>query len=178
MQTLYAQDMPLAKAGLVADSRLVKDTISRLAEDAAGARAGTLVVRGTDAEVQAVAPTVAPTNFTALGVVELDSSKEPAATAAAKAADNEYDVEQALPILRVGRIWVLCDATATITAGSAAFVRHVAAGAEVLGAFRQDADGTDAAQLTNAMFVSGHKDVNFQGDTQRIALLELNLPQA
>lgn len=180
-QTTHAIDMPVARAGLVADSGLVQDTISRLAEDAAGARAGTLVVPGTDAEAQAVAPTVTTevSDGDALGVVMYDASKEPARTAVAIAADNEYDVEDMLPLQAKGRVWVLCDAAATIVANTPCFVRFVAAGVEVLGAFRQDVDVADAVALPNAVFRTAHRDVDFdQAGVQRIALVEINLPTA
>jgi len=178
MQTVHATEMPVARAGLVADIGVAQDTISRLAEDAAGAGAGLFVTAGTDAENQAVAPTATGevTGGGALGVVMYDASKMPARTAAAMAAGNEFDVEESLPIVQKGRVWVLCDATATITANTAAFVRFVAAGAEKLGAFRQDADAGDAVALPNAKFVTSHRDVNFNGDTQRIAMVELDLP--
>jgi hypothetical protein len=177
MQLTHEINMPVARAGLVADSADVQDTISRLAEDAAGAAAGTFVVPGTDAESQAIVPTTAGeiTGGAGLGVVMYDASKEPARTAAALAAGNEYDVEQALPIVGVGRMWVLCDAGATITANSAAFVRFAAGGGgSKLGAFREDADTASAAQLPNAVFRSAHQDVNLSGTTQRVALVELS----
>lgn len=176
-QLAHEIEMPTARAGLVADSSDVQDTISRLAEDAAGAAAGVLVVPGTDAERQAIVPTTTGevTNGAALGVVTYDASKEPAATTAAAAADNEYDIEQALPILGQGRIWVLCDAAATIAAGGTPFVRFASGGGGTkLGAFREDADTASAVALPNAVFRSAHKDVDFQGGfVQRVALLQL-----
>ncbi len=154
----------------------MQDTISRLAEDAAGVGAGTFLVPGTDAENQAIVPTSATeiTDGDGLGVAMFDASKEPAQTAAAETAGHEYDVEQAVPVLGKGRIWVLCDDAATITANSQAFVRHMAgAGGSDLGRFREDADTASAAALPNALFRSAHKDVNFNGVTQRVALVEL-----
>jgi hypothetical protein len=180
-QTTHAIEMPVARAGLVADSGIVQDTISRLAEDAAGARAGTFLVPGTDAEHQAVAPTTAAeiTDGDGLGVVMYDASKMPAIVAAAIAAGNEYDVEDMLPLVGKGRMWVLCDDAAVIVANTPAFVRfaQISTPAGVLGAFRQDVDTADAAALPNAVFRSAHRDVDFdQAGTQRIALVELNLP--
>jgi len=167
---------------MVADSGLVQDTISRLAEDAAGARAGTFVVPGTDAEQQAVAPTTAAeiTDGDGLGVVIYDASKEPARTAVAAAAGNEYDVEDMLPVYGKGRIWVLCDAAATIVANTPCFVRfaQISTPAGILGAFREDVDTADAAALPGAFFRSAHRDVVFQGDTYRIALVEISVPTA
>lgn len=182
MQTTHAINMPVARAGLVADSGIVQDTISRLAEDAAGALAGTFVVPGTDAENQAIVPTTAAeiTDGDGLGVVMYDASKEPARTAAAIAAGAEYDVEDMLPLVDKGRIWVRCDAGATIVANTPAFVRFAAgAGGSVLGSFREDADTATAAALPNAVFRSAHRDVDFdQAGTQRVALVEINVPTA
>ena len=177
-QTVHATEMPVARAGHVADLSNT-DIISRLAEDAAGAGAGRLVVAGTDAENQAVAPTATGdvTGGDALGVVKYDATKEPARTAAALAAGNEFDIEDTLPVVQKGRVWVLCDAGATIVANTAAFVRFASgAGGSVLGAFRQNADTATAVALPNAKFVSSHRDVNFNGVTQRIALVDLDLP--
>lgn len=179
MQLVHTDAMPIARAGMIADSGLVQDVISRSAENTTGARAGTLVVPGTLPESQAVAPTATGqvSDGDALGVVMFDASKEPARGATAITAGNEYDRYDTLPIVQKGRVWVLCDATATITANTPAFVRFTAGVGEVLGAFRQDADGGDAVGLPNAVFRSAHYDVNFdQAGTQRIALLEINLP--
>ena len=177
-QTVHAQDMPQAHPGLVADSATVQDTISRIAEQAAGVHAGTFMIPGTDAEQQALAPTATGevSDGDGLGVVQYDASKMPARTAAALADESEYDDEDVLPILTKGRIWVLCDAAATITANTPAFVRFVAAGAEVLGAFREDADGGDAVAMPNAIFRTAHQDVVLQADTYRVALLSINQP--
>lgn len=176
-QTVTQIDMNVARSGLVADSGIVQDTISRLAEDAGGAKAGTFVVPGTNAETQAIAPTATLeiSSGTGLGVVMYDASKEPA-TGAALALGNEYNAEDMLPVVSKGRIWVLCDAAATIVANTPAFVRHVAGAGEVLGAFREDTDGGDATALPNAVFRSAHRDLNFQGETERVALLEISQP--
>ena len=181
-QTVHAIDMPEARAGLVADSGMVQDTISKLSEDAAGAGAGTFVVPGTDAEEQAVVPTTALeiTTGDGWGVVRFDSSKEPAKDAAAIAAGNEFDDEDMLPILSKGRIWVRLDDGAVIVANTPAFVRFAAgAGGIVLGRFRQDVDTASAAALPNAVFRSSQRDVNFdQAGIQRVALIEILLPTA
>ena len=179
-QTLHAIDMPVARAGLVADSGITQDTISRRAEDAAGAAAGTFMVPGTDAEAQAIVPTSAVeiTDGDGLGVLMYDASKMPAIGATAIAAGNEYDDEDMLPILGNGRIWVRCDPAASIVANTPAFVRFAAGGGgTVLGAFREDADTASAAALPNGVFRSAHRDVDFdQAGVQRVALVQLNLP--
>jgi hypothetical protein len=166
-QTTHAIEMPVARAGLMADLALVRDKISKLAEDAAGAHAGTFVVPGTDAENQAVVPTTAGevTDGDGWGVVLYD--------------DNEFDVEAMLLIMSKGRVWVLCDPGATVVANTPAFVRFAAgAGGSKLGAFREDADTATAAALPNGVFRSSHRDVDFDLFTQRIALVEIMLPTA
>ncbi len=180
-QTLHTVDMPEARAGLVADSGIVQDTISKLCEEAAGVHAGSFVVPGTDAENQAVHPTLTAevSDGDGWGIVRYDSSKMPAVGAAALAAGNEYDDEEMLPIFSKGRIWVRCDDAAVIVANTPAFVRFVAGGGERLGDFREDADTADAVALPNCVFRSSHRDVNFdQAGTQRVALVEILLPTA
>ncbi len=174
-QLNHTIDMPTARAGLVADLRNT-DVLSRLAEDAAGAGAGLFVVQGTDPEGQAISPTTTGevTTGVSLGVVMYDASKEPAKVAASIAVDNEYDIEDTLPIVQKGPIWMRCDDAAVVTAGLPVFIRFVATGAEKLGAAREDADTSDAVALPGARFLSAHKDVSFDGDTQRIALVDLN----
>ena len=72
-----------------------------------------------------------------------------------------------MPVMKKGRVWVPVEDA--VTADTAAFVRFVAAGAEQLGAFRSDADGTDAVALPGAKFAS-------DAGAGELALLELNLP--
>lgn len=180
MQTVHTEDMNAARGGMVADSGRVKDVISRLAEDADGARAGSFMVPGTLPETQAIVPTTTTevSDGDGLGVVMLDMSKEPAKVAASIAAGHEYDIEEMLPLVDIGRIWVRCDDAATIVANTQCFVRFAlltTPGAR-RGDFREDADTADAVALPNALFRSAHKDVNFQGVTQRIALVQLMGP--
>lgn len=176
-QTVHSIEMPDAIAGLVADAGR-NYVASYLLEEAAGVHAGSFVVPGTDPETQAVAPTATGeiSDGDGFGVVMYDASKMPATSAAALAAGNEYDDEDTIPVVRRGLIWVRCDDAAVIVANTPAFVRHVAGGGERLGDFREDADIADATALPNAVFRSAHRDVVFQADTQRIALVELNLP--
>ena len=176
-QTVMAADMPVAHPGQLADSGN-KDVISRLAETASGIRAGIFVVPGTDVDRQAVAPTAAGdiTTGDGLGVVLYDASKMPARTAVALAVDAEYDDLDSLPILSKGRVWALLDDAATITANGVCYVRHVAGAGEVLGAFREDADGADADILPNAFFRSDQQAVVFQADTFQVAIVEILQP--
>lgn len=172
-QTVHAQNMPIAHPGMVADAGINQDVISRLAE--ADIRAGVFVAPGTDVDAQAVAPSSAAeiTNGFGLGVVMYDASKEPGTST------TEYADEETLPLVQKGRVWVLCDAGATIVANTQAFVRYASGvGGSILGAFREDDPGTEAAALPTGVFRSAHVDVVFQADTYRVALLEINLPTA
>jgi len=60
--------------------------------------------------------------------------------------DGNYADNEAVNILTEGEMW--CAYESAITANIPVFVRHVAAGAEQLGALRLDADGTDAASVS------------------------------
>ena len=81
--------------------------------------------------------------------------------------EEGYSDGDPMPVIKKGRVWVPVEDA--VTAESAAFVRFVAAGAEQLGAFRSDADGTDAVALPGAKFVS-------DAEAGGLALLDLNLP--
>ena len=65
---------------------------------------------------------------------------------------NLIDPNHAGNVLRRGTIYV--EVEDAVVKGGAPFVRVVAAGAEVLGAFRSDADAGDARQLSNARFAT------------------------
>jgi len=77
----------------------------------------------------------AEVSTTGYGIAIYDSSKP------ATDGDHLYEAGDAVPVLRKGQIYV--DSEDGLTFGDQPFVRHVAAGAEVLGQFRSDADGTD-----------------------------------
>jgi hypothetical protein len=59
-----------------------------------------------------------------------------------KPSDEGYKAGDAVTVLTRGRAWVLTEEA--VAHDDAVFVRTVAAGSEQLGAFRTDADGTDA----------------------------------
>lgn len=172
MQTVYADEIPVAHPGQSADTGH-SDVISRLAEQ--DIPFGVLLVPGTDADDQCLVPTSAAevTNGVALGVAMYDPSKPPEDNSS----DFGWNDEESVSIKQKGRVWVRCDAAASITANSAAYVRYASgAGGTVLGVFRQNDPGSEAAALPGAVFRSAHRDVVFQSDTYRIALLEINLP--
>ena len=64
----------------------------------------------------------------------------------------------------------VCTVEGAVTKGAPVFVRTTAAGAEVLGALRGDADGGDAIALPGAQFGSTTTGAG-------LALVRLNLPQ-
>lgn len=172
VQLVYNEEMSQAYAGMLADSS-DRNILSRLVEDAAGLKAGLFVSAGTLKE-QIIVPTSAAeiTGLAGQGVCMMETSKEPARTAAAIAAASDYDVQDSVNIVRKGAIWVLCDDGATILPFTQAFVRFAAGGGGTeLGAFREDADTASAAALPAARFASAHIDAN----GNRIALLEINL---
>lgn len=78
-----------------------------------------------------------------------------------------YDIEDAMSIMRKGRIYV--EVEDAVTAGAQAFVRFTATSPEVLGAFRSDTGGGDAVALPQAFF---RTNTAIGG----IAILEVNLP--
>jgi hypothetical protein len=61
-----------------------------------------------------------------------------------------YETGDLMTIVEKGWVWV--DVEDAVTSGDSVFCRAVAAGAEQLGAFRSDADGTDAVAVPNAVF--------------------------
>ena len=99
---------------------------------------------------------------TGLGIALYDSSKEPTG------GDHLYEAGDVFAVLRKGKVWVTAEDAAEL--GASPFVRHVAAGAEKLGAFRSDADGTDATQNTRVVFRTSTSGAD------ELVLLEINLP--
>lgn len=88
-------------------------------------------------------PSAAPTEFTRGGVALRNPYM---------GEDGVYPDNAPVDVVIEGDMWVTAESA--VTALSAAFVRHVAAGAEELGAFRVDADGTDAAAVKGLRYMS------------------------
>ncbi len=88
--------------------------------------------------------------------------------------DTEIDGTVGIPadgtgfVVEKGDVWVRVEEAIAI--GDAVFVRAVAAGLEVAGDFRTDADGTDAFELTNARWLSASMTGE---DNELVALLRL-----
>ena len=78
-----------------------------------------------------------------------------------------YEPQSAVSILRRGRVYVQVEDA--VVEGGAVYVRHVAGAGEQLGAFRSDADTSDAGILPGASYRSS-------ADAGGLAIVELNLP--
>jgi hypothetical protein len=88
-------------------------------------------------------PSAAPTPQTRGGIAVRNPYKH---------GDGVYEAGEMLDILVEGAVWVATEDA--VTPNTPAFVRHVAAGAEQLGAFRSDADGTDATHVPGLYYRS------------------------
>lgn len=80
--------------------------------------------------------------------------------------DSPYDVDEVMPVLRRGRIFVRTETA--VNEGDRAFARHTAPGDETLGEFRNDADGGNAA-MAPARFSQ-------DADADSIVKLEVDVP--
>lgn len=78
-----------------------------------------------------------------------------------------YDPQSSMNVLRKGRAYVQVEDA--VVKGGLPFVRFVAAASEQLGAFRSDADTSDAVALPNARFVTS-------AGAGELAIVEINLP--
>lgn len=102
-----------------------------------------------------------------LGVSVIDASKT--LESSLSSSNNEvYEDDTVMPVLRKGRICVVCETA--FTAGSCPLVRLVAAGAEQLGGFRTGTtDSGDAIEWRAARFLNS-------GSAAAVGVLEVNLP--
>jgi hypothetical protein len=145
-QLNYDKDQPVALEGMLADSG-DRYIISRNAEVALPY--GKLAIEGTDTDEQAKLPTVA-TDITdaekVLGVIHRDGIKENTADSEA-----QYEVGDDAGIVRSGNPYIKPETA--VTTQDPVYVRFNAPGSEVLGSFRNDADGGNAALLANAKFM-------------------------
>ena len=84
--------------------------------------------------------------------------------------DETETIEAGASVIVARKGCFSCTVEGAVTKGAPVFVRTTAAGAEVLGALRGDADGGDAIALPGAQFGS-------TTDGAGLALVRLNLPQ-
>ena len=78
-----------------------------------------------------------------------------------------YDPQSSMNVLRKGRAYVQVEDA--VVKGGLPFVRFVAGASEQLGAFRSDADTSDAVALPDARFVTS-------AGAGELAIVEINLP--
>lgn len=164
-QTTLTQSPAVAFPGMPVDTG-IKDDVSRLVETvlANGIAPGLGVIRGTlDDQIQEPqGVTFTADDFAGVSV------RTHKTRADFSAVDNEnYLDEEAMPVRRKGRIWVICEDGCT--QGEPAFCRYVAgAGGSVLGAWRTDVDTASAVAVAGARFVT-------TASAGELVELELNL---
>lgn len=142
VQTTYTREHVVGFPGSIVDAGL-KNIITKLAE-ASSIGSGLAVTRGT-LDDQALLATATGAEF--VGITT--------STTAGQADGSDafvYQENDAMNVLETGRIYVTCEDGCV--PGDDVFFRHTAAGLEVLGAFRTDADTADADQITGATFES------------------------
>lgn len=147
-QLAYTQDPAVAIPGMLVDSSLDKDIISKFLTDPTlnFGLAVTHDVGETDEEARAPAATGEVTGGAFLGVAIADTTLEQAATAVG------YSSGDTMRLLRAGRLWVLTE-EAIATIGLPAFVRFASGGGgTILGSFRTSADTATAVALPGATF--------------------------
>lgn len=150
-QLAHTQDPAEAFEGMEADNSAVKERLSGQA--AVIIPFGRLVVADDvqDSPHTVVLPTATGqvTDGHALGVSVGDVSKQEGPTLGV----NQYAVDDAVPVLRRGRIHVITEDAVTVV-GTPAFVRFAAGTFPNLGAFRTDADTATAVALPGARFMT------------------------
>ena len=168
-QTAYQNFPDAAFEGLRADSGAV-DIVSRLAEVIVPF--GKLVVASTgQSEDLAKLPT-ATADITTKGLVHGIAIADPSKEGAAADLFGQYAVDQAIPVMRKGRIFVIAEDEVT-DLDKPVFVRFADAGGSPpdasLGSFRTDLDVADAVELPQARWRS--RTVG----TFQLAILEIDL---
>jgi len=133
--------MPNAVAGLLADNTLTKDCLDAFSEEAsAEIPFGVMVGRGT--ADNGVLKLAATSDVLAGVVVFAQSYAKPS-----ELGDTGLKPGVDFNILNEGRVYVLVEEA--VTPASSVFVRAVAAGAEVAGAFRDTQDGSDCIDISD-----------------------------
>jgi len=153
-QTTYNEAPARSFAGLIADTS-VPYVDSRANEEVTSVPFGIMMAAGTDPEKQTLLP--AAVTDVMLGVLVHKHTQERTGLDAGATGD----------IMTQGHVWVVVEEA--VTPADDVFVRCVSTGAEQSGAFRTDADGTDAVQVTSARFVSSTSGAG-------LAILAINLP--
>jgi hypothetical protein len=103
----------------------------------------------------------------ALGITVHTQAVAQNLTSTGSSGSDGYALGEAMSVMRKGRIYVQVEDA--VVAGNAVYVRYVAGTGETLGAFRSDADTSDAAILPGAKYRTS-------AAASGIAIVEINLP--
>lgn len=162
VQTSVDTNYAAAIAGLPQGD--VISTNDRYAEVAI--QAGVLVCQGT-ADGQCKLPTSSGEVAKGLGIApsRINDSRFPSGGSAGVT----YQISDTVGAISRGKVWVTVEDA--VTAGSQAYARHTANGGNTQrGAFRSDADSSNAAAVTGCRFLTSTSGGG-------LALVDLNLPQ-
>lgn len=158
MQTDY-NDLAVQVEGGLGDSSFGMEIVSRKAAVAITFGKGVIATAN---EGETTLPSATGFIFTG---VSIQSQK--AQTNAAAAA--QYNIDDAVPVLRKGRIWVLAETVVDPT--QPVYLRHTAnAGTTAPGRFGNTADTANADQIANARWLTKTTAID------QLALLEINMP--
>jgi hypothetical protein len=163
MQTSVSDSITAGREGALAETNEGTKINSRICEETNGIKPGRGVTAGTTKGTQAELPDALAdvTGGVFEGITLWIPGREPGGD------DGEFLDEETMPVLRRGVVWV--ETEDAVTYGDQAYCRCVAAGAEEYGAFRSDADGSDAAAVPTSRWLS---TTTAAGPAQ----LEINLP--
>lgn len=153
-QTSYSISPARAFAGLISDVG-TNYVISRTNEESVSVEFGLMVAAGTDPEAQFL--NCAALTDVLLGVTTHQHTQD----------RDGVEAGDTAGLISRGGVWVVVEEA--VVPGDGVFVRCVVTGGEQYGAFRTDADGTDAVEITNARWISSTAGAG-------LALLDLNMP--
>ncbi|KKN75980.1 hypothetical protein LCGC14_0375370 [marine sediment metagenome] len=150
-QLTHTQDPAEAIEGMEADNSAVKERISGLAIEVIPFGRFVTADDGQDSPVSVVLPSTTGeiTDGHGMGIAVADVSHQEGPTLGV----NQYAINDAVSILRRGRIHVIVEDAVTAI-GTPAFVRFSADTFPDLGAFRTDVDTASAVALPGARFMT------------------------
>jgi hypothetical protein len=158
MQLNYAQNMPIAFNGMLADNG-PRDVVTGTCEVVAGVPFGVGVVQGTNDD-GFVLPNALVTQIKGITVHEHNDNR-------ALAGNIAVAQRGSASLLRKGRCYVLPEQN--VVAGDPVFLRNLVNGLLTPGNFRMDADGGNAVLVPNARWAT-------TGLANTPAVVEINLP--
>lgn len=142
-------------------------TVTAQIANAAAIDFGLLVVRDSMDEDKARVPIVAADITTANNLFGITVRTQTVENNYGANTNPGYALDSPMSIARKARIYV--EVEDAVLQGGTVYVRHTASGTEKLGAFRSDADGTDASILPNAVYETSASAGN-------VAIVSINLP--